>query len=280
MVQCIASRPSAYRSPRPSDRPSFLRPHRRIRGRVRGALLLRRRCRSGSSGPQRYDTSQILGRSITRNGVAEVRRVRFGPGLWPGPRLQARRAGRGLRRSRVGPEDRFCGAVRNDLRVPLTLEWPARTMRGVPAPSLWPFARRSAHLARDDRPGQLAERVTYGALRRGAGCGGVSGHRCGGQRPRRCAPAQEEAGQAAPPPAARVPNISLAAIARHCLARSRSPCSSRVSFAILGLGWSAWRAEGAPLKPLVEKVVTAHGPHNGLHTGGPEDTEAHCGLGD
>ena len=44
---------------------------------------------------------------------------------------------RGLQRSRVGPEDRFCEAVRNDLRVPLTLEGPARTMRGVPAPSLW-----------------------------------------------------------------------------------------------------------------------------------------------
>jgi hypothetical protein len=62
----------------------------------------------------------------------EVRRAPCGPGLWPGPRCQARWAGRGLRRSRVGPEDRFCGAVRNDLRVPLTLEGPARTMRGVP----------------------------------------------------------------------------------------------------------------------------------------------------
>ncbi len=66
----------------------------------------------------------------------EVRRARFGPGLWPGPRRQARRVGRGLRRSRVGPEDRFCEAVRNDLRVPLTLEGPIRTMRGVPARSL------------------------------------------------------------------------------------------------------------------------------------------------
>ena len=65
---------------------------------------------------------------------AEVRRARSGPGLWPGPRRHARWAGRGLRRSRAGPEDRFCGAVRNDLRVPLTLEEPARTMRGVPAP--------------------------------------------------------------------------------------------------------------------------------------------------
>src|SRR5215510_2625390 len=63
----------------------------------------------------------------------EVRRARLGPGLWPGPRRQARWAGRGLRRSRAGPEDRFCEAVRNDLRVPLTLEGPTRIMRGVPA---------------------------------------------------------------------------------------------------------------------------------------------------
>ena len=35
-----------------------------------------------------------------------------------------------------GPEDRFCEAVRNDLRVPLTLEGPTRTMRGVPPRSL------------------------------------------------------------------------------------------------------------------------------------------------
>jgi hypothetical protein len=67
----------------------------------------------------------------------EVRRAPTGPGLWPGPRRQARWAGRGLRRSRAGPEDRFCEGVRNDLRVPLTLEGPARTMRGiVPAWSL------------------------------------------------------------------------------------------------------------------------------------------------
>jgi hypothetical protein len=47
-------------------------------------------------------------------GLAEVRRAIFGPGLWPGPCRQARWAGRGLRRSRAGPEDRFCEAVRNN----------------------------------------------------------------------------------------------------------------------------------------------------------------------
>ena len=68
--------------------------------------------------------------------ATEVCRARLGPGLWPGPRRQARWVGRGLRRSRVGPEDRFCEAVRNALRVPLTLEGPTRTMRGVPVRSL------------------------------------------------------------------------------------------------------------------------------------------------
>ena len=70
---------------------------------------------------------------LTNPQSQEVRRAHPGPGLWPGPRRQARWAGRGLRRSRVGPEDRFCEAVRNDLRVPLTPEGPARIMRGVPA---------------------------------------------------------------------------------------------------------------------------------------------------
>jgi hypothetical protein len=41
---------------------------------------------------------------------------------------------------------------------------------------------------------------------------------------------------------------SLAAMMQRCPVRSRSPCSSRASFASLGLGRSAWRAEGAPLK--------------------------------
>ena len=35
----------------------------------------------------------------------QVRRARSGPGLWPGPRRQARWAGRGLRRSRAGALD-------------------------------------------------------------------------------------------------------------------------------------------------------------------------------
>jgi hypothetical protein len=47
--------------------------------------------------------------------------------------VRPRWAGRGLRRSRVGPGDRFCEAVRKDLGVPLTLEGPTRTIRGGPS---------------------------------------------------------------------------------------------------------------------------------------------------
>jgi hypothetical protein len=65
-----------------------------------------------------------------------------------------------LRRSRVGPEDPFCEAVRKDLRVPLTLEGPTRTMRGVRAPSLWLFARQ---------PGAHGANRTVGPFRAGRG---------------------------------------------------------------------------------------------------------------
>jgi hypothetical protein len=40
-----------------------------------------------------------------------------------------------LRRSRAGPEDHFCEAVRNDLQVPLTVEGHPRTLSG-PSPDL------------------------------------------------------------------------------------------------------------------------------------------------
>ena len=94
-------------------------------------------CSQRTAAPVQSDCFALLERY--RGFLAEVRRALIGPGLRPGPRRQARWAGRGLRRSRVGPEYRFCGAVRNDLRVPLTLERPAQTMRGVPA-------RRLLHL--------------------------------------------------------------------------------------------------------------------------------------
>jgi hypothetical protein len=107
----------------------------------------------------------------------EVRRARSGPGLWPGPCRQARWVGRGLQGQR-----RAAGASRAaGCEAPLRLEEPTRTMRGVPTPMLWPFIKRLPHSAHDDRPGQLAERMTHGTLRRGALRPGA-GHRRGGQR--------------------------------------------------------------------------------------------------
>ena len=90
--------------------------------------------------------------------------------------------------------------------MPLRVEGPTRTMRGVPARYLRRFRPATGASGAYDLPGRLDRReharcVTAGwALRR------VRGNGAAGSGPRRCAIAQEEAGQAAPPPAARVPN--------------------------------------------------------------------------
>jgi hypothetical protein len=68
-------------------------------------------CRWGSS--VRWNETDIHGNpygELVRSIFRIACRAHFGPGLWPGPRRQARWAGRGLRRSRAGPEDRFCEA--------------------------------------------------------------------------------------------------------------------------------------------------------------------------
>jgi hypothetical protein len=76
------------------------------------------------------------GELSSNSNCPEVRHARSGPGLWPGPRRQARWAGRGLRGQR-----RAAGASRAaGCEAPLRPEGPARTMRGVlvspPLPSL------------------------------------------------------------------------------------------------------------------------------------------------
>ena len=78
---------------------------------------------------------------------SEVRRACFGPGLWPGPRRQARWVGRGLRRqgwalAPIAMATRPQGA-------PLTLEGPTRTMRGVPAPVSCDLSPGDGHTWRD-----------------------------------------------------------------------------------------------------------------------------------
>ena len=51
-----------------------------------------------------------------------------------------------LRCSRAGPEDHFCAAVRNDLRVPLMVEGHPRTLSG-PSPDLNPLIASLSVLA-------------------------------------------------------------------------------------------------------------------------------------
>ncbi len=175
---------------------------------------------------------------------AEVRRARFGPGLWPGPRRQARWVGRGLRRSRAGPEDRFCEAVRNDLRVPLTLEGPTRTMRGVPA--------RCCHNSPGDRRARRESDglavVLAGAA---AGYGGdrrrpVPGVPCAAAR-RAVGLASEGRGESCRPATARPPGEPRPPTAGH---PGRSFLSTaRPVLAVHGQGRQARRAGGAPLKP-------------------------------
>jgi hypothetical protein len=63
-----------------------------------------------------------LGGSPRASGLASGLALAVRPGGW----AEAPPA-------RVGPEDAFCGAVRKDLRVPLRVEGPTRTMCGVPA---------------------------------------------------------------------------------------------------------------------------------------------------
>lgn len=51
-----------------------------------------------------HSTLAFLALRADLRAESQVRRARFGPGLWLGPRRQARRVGRGLRCSRAGPK--------------------------------------------------------------------------------------------------------------------------------------------------------------------------------
>jgi hypothetical protein len=125
----------------------------------------------------------------------QVRRACSGPGLWPGPRRQARWAGRGLRGQR-----RAAGASRvAGCEAPLRPEGPARTMRGVPA--RW--------LCCDIFPAISAPRASLtawpcscgaapGPLRRGSAAAGAGAAVRGSRRARRAA-ARKGASEAAAP---------------------------------------------------------------------------------
>jgi len=155
-------------------------------------------------------SARILPDKITVKGSALVkhhqmrspRALRAWPPAWPlpsGPPGRQR-----LRRSRAGPEDPFCEAVRKDLRVPLTLEGPPLTMRGVPARHC-DHSPGDRHIRRDqDGPAQSARARSSWA-------------RCGGDWP--------PAGAGAANRRQRRGRWAPACRARHAAARSRRvPC--------------------------------------------------------
>ena len=186
------------------------------------------------------DTSCLSARHAEIWLPTEVRRARFGPGLWPGPRHQARWAGRGLRgQRRAGGASRIAGC-----EAPLRPEGPARTMRGVLARRLLTSPRRSAQSARGD--GLVV--VLAGAA---AGYGGdrkrpVTGGAMRGSR-RAVGLASEGRGESCRPQR-RDPRVNPDRLRRVTLAVLPSRLLTLV-LAVHGHGRQAWRAGGAPLKP-------------------------------
>jgi len=186
------------------------RPWRRY---ARGGFLYNGGCRvgdavPGGSGGQLRVGSLGLGyrsfricpdlslRSVIDGG--SPRACRAWPLAWPSPSGP-------LGRQRLRGQRRAVGTSRvAGCEAPLRLEGPTRTMRGVPArcrtfrPATGaPSALRPAWPARGAHG---PRRVTAGCVLRP-----VRGIGAAGSGPRRCAAALEAAGQAAPPPAARVP---------------------------------------------------------------------------
>ena len=159
-----------------------------------------------------------INRLLTSRSQASPRAFRAWPLAWPSP--SGPLGWQRLRRSRAGPEDRFCEAVRNDLRVPLTPEGPARTMSGVPAGSLSHLhGFRRTWRERDGPPGVLAGAAAgYGEDRRRP----VTGAAVSGSR-RAVGLTPEGRGEAAAPQR-RGPRVNLGRLRRVALA-ALSRCS-------------------------------------------------------
>ncbi len=181
----------------------------------------------------------------------EVCRARFGPGLGPGPRRQARWAGRGLQGQR-----RTAGASRAaGCEAPLRLEGPARTMRGVPRRGCDIFPAIGVSGERD-RPGRgLGGRGS--GIRRGPQ---AAGHRGAVRGSRRAVGlASEGRGGSCRPATARSPGEPRPPTAGHpgrsflSTARARPGCSRP--------GPSGPARRRCALE-AVEKVVTAQSDHS------------------
>jgi hypothetical protein len=134
--------------------------------------------------------------------------------------------------SRVGPEDRFCEAVRNDLRVPLTLEGPAWTMRGVPAPVPVTFRPAIGAPARRPRPGRGAGGRGSG-IRRGPHAAGHWGLPCAGRRRVRRARVRRTR-RSGPPCNGETPRLNLGRLLRVTLAALPLDCSRPSSLLTAG----------------------------------------------
>ena len=175
----------------------------------------------------------------------EVRRAAFGPGLRPGPRRQARWAGRGLQGQR-----RAAGASRSSgMRSTAGGASPDNARRSGPVAVT--SSRLPARLARGRRPGRGAGGRGSG-IRRGPQ---AAGHRAAERGSRRAVGlASEGRGENCRPATAR-PRVNPGRLRRITLAAhslSAAPARPRRSRP----GRQARRAEGAPLKNSVEKVVT------------------------
>jgi hypothetical protein len=211
--------------------------------------------------------------TIDTTAGADVGRAPVRAGLLACPRLPALGSQR-LRRSRAGPEDLFCGAVRNDLRVPLTPEGRPRTMRGAPQPRAAakppPHPRsqaaqpagghaavifscrcaRAATVSSDGRSrlrSRGARRAQLAAASRATACRWEAERR---QPPRRV-PQAQRSGEAADPAATRPPpsqprNVRHQPVASRC-ALCATPRRHHVPPS--GSLHAAGAPPGAPLKP-------------------------------
>ena len=183
-----------------------------------------------------------------RGFPAEVRRARLGPGLWPGPCRQACWGGRG---SRVNGTPKACP---RGARMRSTVEAggadPDNARRSVPVPVTFPASAQLTWGWRPGPRGRARHRADTASTARGRSPGppGAAARRAAGLPPEGrdescrtahgASPALTSAAHGGPPWPLISPRLAAPV--------SRGSCPGR----------QARRAEGAPLKLSVEKVVT------------------------
>jgi len=135
----------------------------------------------------------------------------------------------------------------------LTLEGLARTMRGVPA--LVAVTHSSGDWRTRRETIGLAVVLAGAAARYGGDRSGRSPG-CRARQPTRLVGFRPKGAAKAAAPQRRDPRVNPGRLRRVTLAAHPSRLLAPV-LAVHGQGRQAWRAAGAPLKPFVEKVVTA-----------------------